>query len=84
LAERDPLTGLRNRRGFEAMLRAEQERCDGVLWRCAELLSRNCQSFDVTGRVVGDEFAALAVETELIGARALATRRGAIRRLPPG
>ena len=75
LAERDPLTGLRNRRGFEAMLHAEQERChrfgarcsvlvldvddlkavndradraagDAVLRRCAELLSRTCQSFD--------------------------------------
>jgi diguanylate cyclase len=103
LAERDPLTRLRNRRGFEAMLRAEQERChrfgarcsilvldvddlkalneragrdvgDAVLQRCAELLTQTCQSFDVIGRVDGAEFAALAVETELIGARALATR----------
>jgi len=103
LAERDPLTGLRNRRGFEAMLRAEQERChrfgarcsvlvldvddlkavndrggraagDVVLRRCAELLSRTCQTFDVTGRVDGDAFAALAVETDLIGGRALAAR----------
>ncbi|HEV7207720.1 MAG TPA: diguanylate cyclase [Mycobacteriales bacterium] len=109
LAERDPLTGLRNRRGFEALLHMEQARCrrfgsrcsvlaltvedrpaadsygveadpaeqaagDAQLRSCAKLLAHASQPCDVTGRVDGREFAILAVETDVVGARARAAR----------
>jgi GGDEF domain-containing protein len=109
LADRDRVTGLRNRRGFEQMLTLEQGRCrrfasrcsvltltvpdiaasarhrpgpgagpvpleDARLRRYAEIAEAVAQAGDVTARVERTEFAILAVETDLLGARALAVR----------
>jgi GGDEF domain-containing protein len=105
LAERDPLTGLRNRRGFEQAVHTEQGRglrfgtrssiiavtvrppargaaaiSDAALRRCAHELSAVCEPGDVAARTAGSQFALLAAETDLIGARALQARlRSALR-----
>lgn len=105
LADRDPVTGLRNRRGFEQMLTLEQGRCRRFAIQCsvvvlkvpdvaastvheprpgrhcearrrryAEILEQVSQPGDVIARVEHNEFTVLAVQTELLGARALAAR----------
>lgn len=103
LAERDPVTGLRNRRGFQVMLNLEEGRArrfgtrssvlvlhvddletvterlsrlagQAVLRRCAALLTEVAGLGDVPARVEGGEFAVLAVQTDPVGARALAVR----------
>jgi diguanylate cyclase (GGDEF)-like protein len=99
LADRDPLTELKNRRGFEQAVWTEQgrgqrhgtrsslvvvtlhpaPRCDeavsdDALRRCAKVLTALCVAGDVAARTDGTEFVVLAVETDLIGVRALQTR----------
>jgi diguanylate cyclase len=105
LADRDQVTGLRNRRGFEQMVTLEQGRCrrfaircsvvvlkvpdvaagtghepgpglhgDARLRRYAEILEQVSQPGDVIARVERNEFTVLAVQTELLGARARAAR----------
>jgi diguanylate cyclase len=113
LADRDRVTGLRNRRGFEQMLTLEQGRCRRFAIRCsvivlkvpdvvagtghepgpgpgpgpgfgrqgearlrryAEILEQESQPGDVIARVERNEFTVLAVQTELLGAHALAAR----------
>jgi len=94
LVERDPATGLRNRRGWDAAVAQEDTRCQrygaatsvlvldvepdaGSLEptaRCAEVLTRSCRPGDVLARLGTREFAVLAVECDLVAARALHSR----------
>ena len=94
LVERDPVTGLRNRRGWDAAVEQEDTRCqrygatasvlalvlDGVgdaqdpITRCAEVLGRSCRPGDVLARLGTGEFAVLALECDLVAARALHAR----------
>jgi diguanylate cyclase len=93
LAERDALTGLRNRRGFEAMSASEDARCrlfgshasvlfvhiespagDEELAKCAQLITSLCRGCDTVSRIDANVLAILAVETDLMGARALSVR----------
>jgi GGDEF domain-containing protein len=94
LVERDPVTGLRNRRGWDAAVEQEDTRCqrygasasvlvlelgpaagsaDGVT-RCADVLARSCRPGDVLSRLGTREFAVLALECDLVAARALHAR----------
>ena len=93
LVERDPVTGLRNRRGWDAAVEQEDTRCrrygatasvlvldlepgtvlDGV-GLCAEVLARSCRPGDVLARLGTQEFAVLALECDLVAARALHAR----------
>ena len=94
LVERDPVTGLRNRRGWDAAVEQEDTRCQryGALAsvlvleldraaasseeivRCAEVLAGSCRPGDVLARLSDREFAVLALECDLVAARALHTR----------
>lgn len=94
LVERDPVTGLRNRRGWDAAVEQEDTRCqrygatasllvldlgpaadaqDGI-GRCADVLARSCRPGDVLARLGTGEFAVLALECDLVAARALHAR----------
>ena len=111
LAERDALTGLRNRRGWDSALEQESERCrrygcsasvvlvdvgravsapaaaggagrgaeehqdvaDAVLTQAASVLQGNTRPGDVVARW-GEEFGVLAVESDMVTARALQRR----------
>jgi GGDEF domain-containing protein len=94
LVERDPVTGLRNRRGWDAAVEQEDTRCqrygatasllvlelqpdagdsDGI-GRCADVLARSCRPGDVLARLGTFEFAVLALECDLVAARALHAR----------
>jgi GGDEF domain-containing protein len=94
LVERDPVTGLRNRQGWEAAVAQEDTRCQrygatasvlvldlhpgqdgpGSEARCAEVLLRSCRPGDVLARLDSRAFAVLALECDLVAARALHTR----------
>ncbi len=94
LVERDPVTGLRNRRGWDAAVLQEDLRCqrygatasvlvlrldpevggDDRVARCAEVLAGSCRPGDVLARLGTCEFAVLALECDLVAARALHTR----------
>lgn len=94
LVERDPVTGLRNRRGWDAAVEQEDTRCqrygatasvlvlelersDGasdLVARCADVLARSCRPGDVLARLGTGEFAVLALECDLVAARALHSR----------
>lgn len=96
LVERDPVTGLRNRRGWDAAVEQEDTRCQRYgaaasvlvldlgtpaladaarsqdeLPRCAEVLGRSCRPGDVLARLGTRDFAVLALECDLVAARAL-------------
>lgn len=47
---------------------------DDLLRRAADVLRRTCRPSDVAARLGGDEFAVLAVEADVLAARALAAR----------
>lgn len=94
LVERDPVSGLRNRRGWDAAVEQEDMRCQRYgatasvlvldlgpavaepdeLARCAEVLARSCRPGDVLARLGTREFAVLALECDLVAARALHAR----------
>jgi diguanylate cyclase len=94
LVERDPVTGLRNRRGWDAAVEQEDTRCrrygatasvlvleldperspEDQVTRCADVLARSCRPGDVLARVGTREFAVLALECDLVAARALHAR----------
>ena len=95
LVERDPVTGLRNRRGWDAAVEQEDTRCQrygatasvlvlelepgatqrrtrsGAAPRCSR---RSCRPGDVLARLGTGEFAVLALECDLVAARALHAR----------
>jgi GGDEF domain-containing protein len=94
LVERDRVTGLRNRRGWDAAVEQEDTRCrrygaaasvlvlalepgsatpDGVE-RCAGVLTGSCRPGDVLAHLGAQEFAVLALECDLVAARALHAR----------
>ena len=93
LVEQDSVTGLRNRRGWEAAVGQEDTRCqrygasasvlvlalepgsdqDGIAC-CADVLARSCRPGDVLARLGTSEFAVLALECDVVAARALHTR----------
>lgn len=102
-AERDRLTSLRNRRGWEAALASEEQRArrygspaslvvldldglkrineqagtiagDAALASCARVLNETCRPGDTLSRTGGDEFGVLAVECDIVSARALTVR----------
>lgn len=92
LVERDPVTGLRNRRGWDAAVGQEDTRCqrygrtasvlvlrldpgaDDQVHRCAQVLAGSCRPGDVLARLGTCEFAVLALECDLVAARALHAR----------
>ncbi len=92
LAERDPVTALRNRRGWDAAVEQEDTRCQRYgaaasvlvlglepgaqdeITRCAEVLAHSCRPGDVLARLGTCEFAVLALECDLVAARALHAR----------
>ena len=93
LVERDPVTGLRNRQGWDAAVEQEDTRCrrygstasvlvlalapDGPqdsTSRCADVLARSCRPGDVLARLGTSDFAVLALECDLVAARALHAR----------
>jgi GGDEF domain-containing protein len=94
LVERDPVTGLRNRRGWDAAVEQEDTRCQRYgssasvlvlqlepgpgrsdeIAGCAAVLARSCRPGDVLARLGTHEFAVLALECDLVAARALHTR----------
>ncbi len=93
IVERDPVTGLRNRQGWDAAVEQEDTRCrrygstasvlvlalapDGPpdrTSRCAEVLARSCRPGDVLARLGTADFAVLALECDLVAARALHAR----------
>ena len=94
LVERDLVTGLRNRRGWDAAVEQEDVRCQRYgatasvlvldlgpkagqqdeITRCAEVLARSCRPGDVLARLATSEFAVLALECDLVAARALHAR----------
>jgi GGDEF domain-containing protein len=93
LVERDPATGLRNRRGWDASVEQEDTRCQRYgstasvlaldlgragpadrIARCAEVLASSCRPGDVLARLGIAEFAVLALECDLVAARALHAR----------
>lgn len=93
LVERDPVTGLRNRRGWEAAVEQENTRCQrygavasvlvleldpvgrhDAIPDCAEVLARSCRPGDVVARLGTREFTVLALECDVVAARALHAR----------
>ena len=94
LVERDPVTGLRNRRGWDAAVEQEDTRCRRYgavasvlvlalepgsstheqIAVCADVLARSCRPGDVLARLGTCEFAVLALECDLVAARALHAR----------
>jgi diguanylate cyclase len=93
VANRDPVTGLHNQRGFAAVCESEDARCRifgrhasvvqvGIeppvdqedLIRCAEVITACCAGCDTVSRMPGHRLAVLAVETDLVAARALGAR----------
>lgn len=94
LVERDPVTGLRNRRGWDAAVEQEDTRCQRYgstasvlalrlepgsggaddIAGCADVLAGSCRPGDVLARLGTHEFAVLALECDLVAARALQAR----------